>query len=62
MTAAVAAGKQPQEVAETVLDAIKNNDFYILTHPAQEENRVRQRAEQIVARKAPRPSALIMND
>jgi NAD(P)-dependent dehydrogenase (short-subunit alcohol dehydrogenase family) len=62
MTAAVAAGKQPEEVAETVLEAIKNNDFYILTHPAQEENRVRLRAEQIIARKAPKPSALIMND
>jgi NAD(P)-dependent dehydrogenase (short-subunit alcohol dehydrogenase family) len=62
MTAAVAAGKKPEEIAEIVLDAIKNNDFYILTHPAQEENRVRLRAEQIIARKAPRPSSLIMDD
>jgi NAD(P)-dependent dehydrogenase (short-subunit alcohol dehydrogenase family) len=62
MTAAVAAGKQPVEIAEIVLDAIKNNDFYILTHPEQEEMRVRQRAEQIIARKAPRPSALLMDD
>jgi NAD(P)-dependent dehydrogenase (short-subunit alcohol dehydrogenase family) len=62
MTAAVAAGKQPAEIAQIVLDAIKNNDFYILTHPEQEEMRVRARAEQIIARKAPRPSALLMDD
>ncbi len=62
MTAAVAAGKQPVEIAEIVLDAIKNDDFYILTHPQQEEDRVRARAEQIVARKAPKPSSLLMDD
>jgi NAD(P)-dependent dehydrogenase (short-subunit alcohol dehydrogenase family) len=62
MTAAVAAGKQPAEIAEIVLDAIRNNDFYILTHPEQEEMRVRARAEQIISRKAPRPSALLMDD
>jgi NAD(P)-dependent dehydrogenase (short-subunit alcohol dehydrogenase family) len=62
MTRAVAAGKQPEEIAEIVLDAIKNNDFYILTHPAQEEMRVRARAEQIISRKAPKVSALIMED
>jgi len=62
MTEAVAAGKQPPEIAEIVLDAIKNNDFYILTHPEQEEWRVRTRAEQIIARKAPKPSRLIMED
>jgi NAD(P)-dependent dehydrogenase (short-subunit alcohol dehydrogenase family) len=62
MTQAVAAGKQPPEIAEIVLDAIKNNDFYILTHPEQEENRVRARAEQIVSRKGPTPSRLVMDD
>jgi NAD(P)-dependent dehydrogenase (short-subunit alcohol dehydrogenase family) len=62
MTEAVAAGKQPPEIAEIVLDAIKNNDFYILTHPEQEEWRVRSRAEQIVSRKGPTPSRLIMED
>jgi NAD(P)-dependent dehydrogenase (short-subunit alcohol dehydrogenase family) len=62
MTAAVAAGKQPAEIAEIVLDAIKNDNFYILTHPQQEEERVRARAEQIVGRKAPKPSSLIMDD
>jgi NAD(P)-dependent dehydrogenase (short-subunit alcohol dehydrogenase family) len=62
MTAAVAAGKQPVEIAEIVFEAIKNNDFYILTHPEQEEMRVRARAEQIIARKAPKPSALLMDD
>ncbi len=62
MIQAVSAGKQPSEIAEIVLDAIKNNDFYILTHPEQEENRVRVRAEQIISRKAPTPSRLIMDD
>jgi NAD(P)-dependent dehydrogenase (short-subunit alcohol dehydrogenase family) len=62
MTAAVAAGKQPPEIAGIVLDAIKNNDFYILTHPEQEEYRARARGEQIIARKAPTPSRLIMED
>ncbi|HEU0075444.1 MAG TPA: SDR family NAD(P)-dependent oxidoreductase [Dehalococcoidia bacterium] len=62
MTAAVAAGKQPAEIAEIVLDAIKNNDFYILTHPEQEEWRVRSRAEMIVSRKGPTPSRLIMEE
>jgi NAD(P)-dependent dehydrogenase (short-subunit alcohol dehydrogenase family) len=62
MTQAVAAGKQPHEIAEIVLDAIKNNDFYILTHPEQEEWRVRSRAEMIVSRKGPTPSRLIMED
>jgi hypothetical protein len=62
MTEAVAAGKQPSEIAEIVLQAIRNNDFYILTHPEQEESRVRARAELIVSRKAPAPSRLIMED
>jgi NAD(P)-dependent dehydrogenase (short-subunit alcohol dehydrogenase family) len=62
MTEAVAAGKQPAEIAEIVLDAIKNEDFYILTHPEQEEWRVRSRAEMIVSRKGPTPSRLIMDD
>ena len=62
MTAAVAAGKRPVEIAEIVFDAIKNDDFYILTHPQQEEDRVRARAEQIIARKAPKPSSLLMDD
>jgi NAD(P)-dependent dehydrogenase (short-subunit alcohol dehydrogenase family) len=62
MTQAVAAGKQPDEVAEIVLEGIRNNDFYILTHPEQQEFRVRARAELIVNRKAPVPSRLVMDD
>ena len=60
MTEAVAAGKQPFEIAEIVLQAIRNNDFYVLTHPEQEESRVRARADLIVSRKPPVPSRLIM--
>jgi NAD(P)-dependent dehydrogenase (short-subunit alcohol dehydrogenase family) len=62
MTAAVAAGKQPSEIADIVLEALRNDDFYILTHPQQEEDRVRARAEQIIGRKAPQPSSLLMDD
>jgi NAD(P)-dependent dehydrogenase (short-subunit alcohol dehydrogenase family) len=62
MTQAVAAGKQPDEIAGIVMDAIRNNDFYILTHPEQEESRVRARADLIVGRKAPTPGRLIMED
>jgi NAD(P)-dependent dehydrogenase (short-subunit alcohol dehydrogenase family) len=62
MTEAVAAGKQPDEVAEILMEGIRNNDFYILTHPEQEESRVRSRADLIVSRKAPVPSRLITAD
>jgi NAD(P)-dependent dehydrogenase (short-subunit alcohol dehydrogenase family) len=62
MTEAVAAGKQPSEIAEIVVAAIRNNDFYILTHPEQEEARVKARAELIVSRKAPVLSRLVMED
>jgi NAD(P)-dependent dehydrogenase (short-subunit alcohol dehydrogenase family) len=62
MTQAVAAGKQPDEIAEIVVQGIRNNDFYILTHPEQEESRVRARADLIVSRKAPTPGRLIMED
>jgi hypothetical protein len=62
MTQAVAAGKQPWEIAGIVIDAIRNNDFYVLTHAEQEEARVRARADLIVSRKAPAPSRLVMED
>jgi NAD(P)-dependent dehydrogenase (short-subunit alcohol dehydrogenase family) len=62
MTQAVAAGKQPHEIADILVQAIRNNDFYILTHPEQEEHRVRARAELIISRKPPVPSRLIVED
>jgi NAD(P)-dependent dehydrogenase (short-subunit alcohol dehydrogenase family) len=62
MREAVAAGKQPHEIAEILLNGIRNNDFYILTHPEQEESRVRSRAELIISRAPPAPSRLIVDD
>ena len=57
----MASGKQPAEIAEIVLEGIKNNDFYILTHPDQ-ESQVQSRTELIMSRKGPTPSPLIMKD
>jgi NAD(P)-dependent dehydrogenase (short-subunit alcohol dehydrogenase family) len=62
MSAAVAAGKQPTEIADTVLQAIKDGDFYILTHPEQQEERIRARAELMISRKPPKPPALIFDE
>jgi len=62
MNAALKEGKQPAEVADIVLEAIRNNDFYILTHPDQQEPRVRARAETIVGRKAPAPPAFVLGE
>jgi len=33
MTAAIEAAMPPRQVADRVFDAIKNEQFYILTHP-----------------------------
>ncbi|HWC30854.1 MAG TPA: SDR family NAD(P)-dependent oxidoreductase, partial [Dehalococcoidia bacterium] len=46
-----AAGKQPEEVAEMVLQAIRNNQLYLLTHDAQDE-RVEDRMRAILGRSA----------
>ena len=48
----VAAGLQPQEVAEQVLDAIRAERFWILTHP-ETQARVRERMESILDGRAP---------
>jgi NAD(P)-dependent dehydrogenase (short-subunit alcohol dehydrogenase family) len=55
MTTAVAAGKQPAEIADILLEGIRNNDFYILTHPEQEEARIQSRADLMKSRRAPTP-------
>jgi NAD(P)-dependent dehydrogenase (short-subunit alcohol dehydrogenase family) len=59
MNAALALGKEPAEIADIVYNAIRNGDFYILTHPEQQEERVRARAETIISRRAPKPPAFI---
>jgi NAD(P)-dependent dehydrogenase (short-subunit alcohol dehydrogenase family) len=59
MNAALALGKDPAEIADIVYNAIRNGDFYILTHPDQQEERIRARAETIISRRAPKPPAFI---
>ena len=44
--------KQPAEIAEIVFEAIQNDRFYILPHPAWDEI-VRSRVEHVLAREAP---------
>ena len=41
-------GMDPVEIGEKVLRAIKNNDFYILSHPDHKEE-VRELCDEIVA-------------
>jgi NAD(P)-dependent dehydrogenase (short-subunit alcohol dehydrogenase family) len=62
MNAALALGKDPAEIADIVYNAVRNGDFYILTHPDQQEERVRARAETIISRLAPRPPAFITGE
>ncbi len=49
---AVASGMPPSEVAARVVDAIRTERFYVLTHP-QFERRVRERMEDILAGRNP---------
>lgn len=46
-----AAGKQPPEIAEMVLQAVRNDQLYLLTHEEYDE-RIRDRAEGILGRGA----------
>jgi len=62
MNAALKEGKAPSEIAGIVLTAIRNDDFYILTHPDQQEPRIRARAETIISRRAPSPPAFILSE
>ena len=50
--AALAAGKAPAEIADTVFRAIEANDLYILPHPAWDRY-LRKRFDAILARKGP---------
>lgn len=51
---AIKAGIPPEQVADTVFDAIRNEKFYILTHPEFNE-KIRTRAENILAGSNPVP-------
>jgi NAD(P)-dependent dehydrogenase (short-subunit alcohol dehydrogenase family) len=48
-------GMPPAQVAEIVLDAIREERFYVLTHPDGVKERVRVRMEDILAERAPSP-------
>ena len=52
-------GKEPSEIAEIVLNSIKENVFYILPHPAWDDN-LRNHFEAILSRKELVPPS--MND
>jgi len=51
----LAAGMQPPDVAERVFEAVRDERFYILTHPELNE-RIRQRMEAILSGGNPPPS------
>ena len=50
MSAMLRQGKKPEEIAEIVIDAIKENIFYILSHPAWDDS-LRSHFENILSRK-----------
>ncbi len=49
----VAEGMPPDEVGDIVFEAIKEERFYILTHPAGIKDRVRERMEDIIQEREP---------
>ena len=51
-TAMLAQGKQPENVAQIVFEAIENDQCYILPHPAWDDF-VRGRVEHVLERGAP---------
>jgi short-subunit dehydrogenase len=50
MSAMLRQGKKPEEVADTVYEAIKENIFYILSHPAWDDS-LRSHFDNILSRK-----------
>ena len=48
-------GKEPNEIADIVFEGIKDNIFYILTHPAWDES-LRNHFEEILSRKELKPT------
>lgn len=50
MSAMLRQGKKPEEIAEIVFDAIKENIFYILSHPAWDDS-LKSHFENILSRK-----------
>ena len=47
------AGQSPSQIAEKVLDAVKNETFYVITHP-EIKGRVKKRMEDILAERTPK--------
>src|SRR6516225_2184007 len=56
--AAIAAGLPPAEAAAQVVDAIKNERFYVLTHP-QFAPHIRERMEDIIEGRNPTPALVL---
>jgi hypothetical protein len=50
MSSMLRQGKKPEEIAEIVFNAIKENIFYILSHPAWDDS-LRSHFENILSRK-----------
>ena len=50
-------GKEPSEIADIVFEGIKDNIFYILTHPAWDDS-LRSHFEDILARKELEPPSI----
>jgi hypothetical protein len=50
MSAMLRQGKKPEEIADIVLDGIKENIFYILSHPAWDDT-LRSHFDNILSRK-----------
>ena len=53
----IATGMQPSEVNEHVLTAIRDERFYVFTHP-QYEDGIRARCENLIAKRNPAPPTL----
>jgi hypothetical protein len=56
--AAIAAGLPPAEAAAQVVDAVKNERFYVLTHP-QFAPHIRERMEDIIEGRNPTPALVL---
>ena len=56
--AAIAAGLPPEEAAAQVVDAVKNERFYVLTHPKFVAD-VRERMEDIIEGRNPTPAMIL---
>jgi short-subunit dehydrogenase len=52
--ALIESGTDPEIIASSVIRAVRENQFYVLTHKAEYERAIRDRADQILSGGAPR--------